>query len=157
MHGQRSSARQEHQMEVDQGEPCPFVYAKGKKCTGHIWRIEAFKVDISWSRADEDSLSGCGFVRLRPVGGVVMDLIVLLALASVGMVAYVIVTQRRDAAAAAERRPQPALERDLAEVGQAIAATSVLSARTERPPAESWVGASQEPWRKLLLWSARTG
>jgi hypothetical protein len=45
------------------------------------------------------------------------------------------------------------LERDLAEVGQAIAATSVLSTRTERPPAETqpdWVGAAQEPWRKLL-------
>ncbi len=44
-------------MEVDQGEPCPFVYAKGKKCTGHIWRIEAFKVDISWSRADDGKWS----------------------------------------------------------------------------------------------------
>ena len=44
-------------MEVDQGEPCPFVYAKGRKCTGHVWRIEAFKVDISWSRADDGKWS----------------------------------------------------------------------------------------------------
>src|SRR5258708_31126382 len=44
-------------MEVDQGEPCPFVYAKGRKCTGHIWRIEVFKVDISWSRADDGKWS----------------------------------------------------------------------------------------------------
>jgi hypothetical protein len=44
-------------MEVDQGEPCPFVYAKGKKCTGHVVRIEAFKADLSWLRADDGKWS----------------------------------------------------------------------------------------------------
>jgi hypothetical protein len=29
--------------------PCPFVYANGKKCTGHVDRIEAYKADIMWS------------------------------------------------------------------------------------------------------------
>jgi hypothetical protein len=29
--------------------PCPFVYAKGKRCTGHVVRIAAFKADLSWS------------------------------------------------------------------------------------------------------------
>jgi predicted secreted Zn-dependent protease len=28
--------------------PCPFVYAKGKRCPGHVSAIEAFKADISW-------------------------------------------------------------------------------------------------------------
>ena len=41
---------EEKSMEV---EPCPFVYAKGKKCTGHIVRIEAFKADLSWLRGDD--------------------------------------------------------------------------------------------------------
>src|SRR5262249_43367634 len=31
---------------------CPFVYAKGKRCTGHIVGIEAFKADIGWSFRD---------------------------------------------------------------------------------------------------------
>ena len=29
--------------------PCPFVYAKGKHCTGHIVGVEAYKADIGWS------------------------------------------------------------------------------------------------------------
>jgi hypothetical protein len=29
--------------------PCPFVYAKGRKCTGHIVRVEAYKADITWT------------------------------------------------------------------------------------------------------------
>jgi hypothetical protein len=37
--------------------PCPYVYAKGKKCTGHIVRIEAFKADIAWHRADDGKWS----------------------------------------------------------------------------------------------------
>lgn len=28
--------------------PCPFVYANGKQCTGHVVRIEAFKADLEW-------------------------------------------------------------------------------------------------------------
>jgi hypothetical protein len=29
--------------------PCPFVYAKGKRCTGYITHVEAYKADLSWS------------------------------------------------------------------------------------------------------------
>lgn len=29
--------------------PCPFVYANGKRCTGHVTHVEAYKADISWS------------------------------------------------------------------------------------------------------------
>ena len=28
---------------------CPFVYANGKRCTGHIVRIEGYKADLEWS------------------------------------------------------------------------------------------------------------
>jgi hypothetical protein len=28
--------------------PCPFVYANGRKCTGHITHVEAYKADVSW-------------------------------------------------------------------------------------------------------------
>jgi hypothetical protein len=28
--------------------PCPFVYSTGKRCTGHIVRIEAYKADVTW-------------------------------------------------------------------------------------------------------------
>jgi hypothetical protein len=27
---------------------CPFVYANGRKCSGHITRVEAFKCDVTW-------------------------------------------------------------------------------------------------------------
>jgi hypothetical protein len=27
---------------------CPFVYANGRKCTGHITHVEAYKCDVSW-------------------------------------------------------------------------------------------------------------
>lgn len=30
--------------------PCPFVYAKGRKCTGHVTRVEAYKADLGWTR-----------------------------------------------------------------------------------------------------------
>jgi hypothetical protein len=33
--------------------PCPFVDARGKKCTGHIVRIEAFKADLAWRLGDD--------------------------------------------------------------------------------------------------------
>jgi hypothetical protein len=29
--------------------PCPFVYANGKKCPGHITRVEAYKADVTWT------------------------------------------------------------------------------------------------------------
>ena len=29
--------------------PCPFVYANGRCCTGHVVRIEAYKADIAWT------------------------------------------------------------------------------------------------------------
>jgi hypothetical protein len=49
-----SPQKQEHQMQdVTEGrEPCPFIYAKGKKCTGHVVRIEAFKIDVTWQVDD---------------------------------------------------------------------------------------------------------
>ena len=28
--------------------PCPFVYANGRKCPGHITRVEAYGVEIEW-------------------------------------------------------------------------------------------------------------
>ncbi len=42
---------------MNQPEPCPFVYASGKKCSGHIVRIAAFKADMSWSRSDDGQWS----------------------------------------------------------------------------------------------------
>lgn len=29
--------------------PCPFVYARGKRCTGHVVRVEAYKADLEWT------------------------------------------------------------------------------------------------------------
>ena len=29
--------------------PCPFVYANGKKCPGHVVRVEVYKADVEWS------------------------------------------------------------------------------------------------------------
>lgn len=35
---------------MDRGTiPCPFVYANGKRCVGHITRVEAYKADLSWN------------------------------------------------------------------------------------------------------------
>jgi hypothetical protein len=33
--------------------PCPYVYAKGKKCTGHVVRVAAFGADIEWRLGDD--------------------------------------------------------------------------------------------------------
>ena len=44
--------------------PCPFVYANGKKCTGHVDRIEAYKADIIWS-PDKDGIWGCSIGEPR--------------------------------------------------------------------------------------------
>lgn len=35
---------------LEQTTPCPYVYARGRKCKGHIVRIEAFKADLAWVR-----------------------------------------------------------------------------------------------------------
>lgn len=32
--------------------PCPFVYANGKRCPGHVSSIQAFKADIAWGFRD---------------------------------------------------------------------------------------------------------
>ena len=37
--------------------PCPFVYATGRKCTGHVIRIEAFKADLEWKLNDDGTWS----------------------------------------------------------------------------------------------------
>lgn len=29
--------------------PCPFVYSKGKRCSGHVVKVEAFKADLEWT------------------------------------------------------------------------------------------------------------
>jgi hypothetical protein len=34
---------------------CPFVYANGRKCPGHITHVEAFKCDVSW-KPDADGV-----------------------------------------------------------------------------------------------------
>ena len=34
---------------MDTAIPCPFVYANGKRCTGHVVRVEAYKADINWA------------------------------------------------------------------------------------------------------------
>ncbi len=30
--------------------PCPFVYSTGKRCTGHVARIEAYKAEVVWEQ-----------------------------------------------------------------------------------------------------------
>ncbi len=37
---------------VSEPVPCPFVYASGKHCKGHITRIEAYKADLCWILKD---------------------------------------------------------------------------------------------------------
>jgi hypothetical protein len=41
--------------------PCPFVYANGRKCPGHVTSVAAFKCDVSW-KPDADG-------RWRPAIG----------------------------------------------------------------------------------------
>ena len=33
--------------------PCPFVYANGKRCSGHVTRVEAYKADVTWLQSDD--------------------------------------------------------------------------------------------------------
>jgi hypothetical protein len=28
---------------------CPFIYASGRKCSGHITHVVAYKCDVTWS------------------------------------------------------------------------------------------------------------
>ena len=32
---------------------CPFVYSDGRKCSGRIVKVEAYKADITWERAPD--------------------------------------------------------------------------------------------------------
>lgn len=32
--------------------PCPFIYSTGRRCAGHIVRIEAYKAEVIWSLGD---------------------------------------------------------------------------------------------------------
>jgi hypothetical protein len=27
---------------------CPFIYASGRKCSGHITHVDAYKCDVTW-------------------------------------------------------------------------------------------------------------
>jgi hypothetical protein len=36
---------------------CPFVYANGRACAGHVVRVEAYKADLVWSTDAEGSWS----------------------------------------------------------------------------------------------------
>ena len=36
---------------------CPFVYANGRGCTGHVVRVEAYKADLAWSAEADGSWS----------------------------------------------------------------------------------------------------
>lgn len=47
---------------ADESPPiaCPFVYADGRRCKGHIVRIEAYKADLTWL-ADADGRWSFGF------------------------------------------------------------------------------------------------
>jgi hypothetical protein len=36
---------------------CPFTYASGKRCKGHIVRVEAYKADISWTEGENGKWS----------------------------------------------------------------------------------------------------
>ena len=40
--------------------PCPFVYANGRACPGHVVRIELYKADLTWD-ADAASRWRFGF------------------------------------------------------------------------------------------------
>ena len=47
-------------MEQPEKIPCPFVYASGKHCCGHVVAVEAYKADISWT-LQGDSTWDVGF------------------------------------------------------------------------------------------------
>ena len=33
--------------------PCPYVYANGKKCTGHVVRVACYKAEVRWKHETE--------------------------------------------------------------------------------------------------------
>ena len=37
--------------------PCPFVYANGRRCQGHVKRVEAYKADLAWEAEADGSWS----------------------------------------------------------------------------------------------------
>lgn len=37
--------------------PCPFVYADGRPCKGHVVRIEVYKADLVWDVGQEGTWS----------------------------------------------------------------------------------------------------
>ena len=39
--------------ETKGGIPCPFTYANGKRCDGHVIRVEAYKADLDWELGDD--------------------------------------------------------------------------------------------------------
>ena len=45
---ERDHTQQENAMAGDR-IPCPFVYSTGKRCTGHVAKVEAYKADLEWS------------------------------------------------------------------------------------------------------------
>jgi hypothetical protein len=34
---------------------CPFVYASGKRCSGHVVSVEAYKADVAWTPQPDGS------------------------------------------------------------------------------------------------------
>lgn len=40
-------------MEPSERIPCPFVYARGRRCTGVVVRVEVYKADLAWDSASE--------------------------------------------------------------------------------------------------------
>ena len=35
--------------------PCPYTYSNGKRCNGHVVRVEAYKADLEWTLQDDGS------------------------------------------------------------------------------------------------------
>ena len=35
--------------------PCPFTYADGRRCTGHVRRVEVYHCKIFWEQRDDGS------------------------------------------------------------------------------------------------------
>lgn len=37
--------------------PCPFVYADGRRCEGHVVRVEAYKAELVWTVGEDGTWS----------------------------------------------------------------------------------------------------
>ncbi len=46
-------SQNENDAETPRRFPCPFVYATGKSCPGHIVRVEAYKTDLEWALGED--------------------------------------------------------------------------------------------------------